>query len=95
MCMLKTKVDEYLLARQFTRQPQQAFTDDLPGLKEQRRLRMITRNNAMTYFIHRGRQVGFEYELIKEFANRHDLRLDIVHSGKPRRSAGVFERRQR
>ena len=75
---LKTKVDEYLLARQFTRQPQQAFTDDLPGLKKRRRLRMITRNNAMTYFIHRGRQVGFEYELIKEFAARHDLRLDIV-----------------
>ena len=75
---LKTKVDEYLLARQFTRQPQQAFTDDLPGLKARRRLRMITRNNAMTYFIHRGRQVGFEYELIKEFADRHDLRLDIV-----------------
>ena len=75
---LKTKVDEYLLARQFTRQPQQAFTDDLPGLKARRRLRMITRNNAMTYFIHRGRQVGFEYELIKEFAAQHDLRLDIV-----------------
>ena len=74
----KTKVDEYLLARQFTRQSQQTFTDDLPGLKERRRLRMITRNNAMTYFIHRGRQVGFEYELIKEFADRHDLRLDIV-----------------
>ena len=75
---LKTKVDEYLLARQFTRQSQQTFTDDLPGLKERRRLRMITRNNAMTYFIHRGRQVGFEYELIKEFADRHDLRFDIV-----------------
>ena len=75
---LKTRVDEYLLAQQFTRQSQQAFTDDLPGLKERRRLRMITRNNAMTYFIHRGRQVGFEYELIKEFAARHDLRLDIV-----------------
>ena len=75
---LKTKVDEYLLARQFTRQSQQAFTDDLPGLKERRRLRMITRNNTMTYFIHRARQVGFEYELIKEFADRHNLRLDIV-----------------
>ena len=75
---LKTRVDEYLLAQQFTRQSQQAFTDDLPGLKERRRLRMITRNNALTYFIHRGRQVGFEYELIKEFADRHDLRLDIV-----------------
>ena len=75
---LKTQVDEYLLARHFTHQPQHAFTDDLPGLKERRRLRMITRNNAMTYFIYRGRQVGFEYELIKEFADRHDLRLDIV-----------------
>ena len=75
---LKTKVDEYLLARQFTRQSPQPFTDDLPGLKQRRRLRMITRNHAMTYFIHRGRQVGFEYELIKEFADRHDLRLDIV-----------------
>ena len=75
---LKTRVDEYLLAQQFTRQSQLTFTDDLPGLKERRRLRMITRNNALTYFIHRGRQVGFEYELIKEFADRHGLRLDIV-----------------
>ena len=75
---LKNRVDEYLLAQQFTRQSQQAFTDDLPGLKERRRLRMITRNNALTYFIHRGRQVGFEYELIKGFADRHNLRLDIV-----------------
>ena len=58
MCNSRLRIDEYLLARQFTRQSQQAFTDDLSGLKERRRLRMITRNNAMTYFIHRGRQVG-------------------------------------
>ena len=75
---LKVKVDEYLLAHQFTRHRQQTFTDDLPGLKERRRLRMITRNNAMTYFIYRGQQIGFEYELIKRFASQHDLRLEIV-----------------
>ena len=75
---LKAVVDEYLLAHQFTRHRQQMFTDDLPGLKERRRLRMITRNNAMTYFIHRGLQVGFEYELIKKFASEHGLRLEVV-----------------
>ncbi len=75
---LKVVVDEYLLAHQFTRHRQQTFTDDLPGLKERRRLRMITRNNAMTYFIYRGQQVGFEYELMKRFASEHGLRLEIV-----------------
>ena len=75
---LKTTVDEYLLARRFSLRAQDDYTDDLPGLKERGRLRMLTRNNPLTYFIHRGHQVGFEYELIKEFAARHDLRLDIV-----------------
>ena len=75
---LKTRIDDYLLARRFSRRSPKAFTDDLPGLKEHGRLRMITRNNPLTYFIHRGRQVGFEYVLMKEFAKRHDLRLDIV-----------------
>ena len=76
--LLKTRVDEFLLARHFTRRRQKEFTDDLPGLIERGRLRMITRNNAMTYFIHRGLQVGFEYELMKKFAAEHGLRLDIV-----------------
>ena len=75
---LKSKVDEFFHARQFTRGRQQKFTDDLPGLIERGRLRMLTRNNAMTYFIHRGLQVGFEYELIKKFASEHGLRLEIV-----------------
>ncbi len=75
---LKARVDEFLLARHFTRQRQKEFTDDLPGLIERGRLRMITRNNAMTYFIHRGLQVGFEYQLVKKFADEHGLRLDIV-----------------
>lgn len=75
---LKTRVDEYLQARHFTRLRQREFTDDLPGLIERGRLRMITRNNAMTYFIHRGLQVGFEYELMKKFTSEHGLRLEVV-----------------
>ena len=75
---LKTKVDEFLLAQHFSRERQHEFTDDLPGLIERGRLRMITRNNAMTYFIHRGLQVGFEHELMKKFASEHGLRLEVV-----------------
>ena len=75
---LKKRVDEIILARQIARDRDEVFTDDLDGLKARGRLRMITRNNALTYFIHRGMQVGFEYELLKEFASRNDLRLEIV-----------------
>lgn len=75
---LKTRVDEFLQSRHFSRERQQEFTDDLPGLIERGRIRMITRNNALTYFIHRGQQVGFEYELMKRFATEHGMRLEIV-----------------
>ena len=75
---LKKKVDETLLALQLSRTRESVYTDDLDGLKTRGRLRMITRNNTLTYFIHRGMQVGYEYELLKEFASRHDLRLEIV-----------------
>ena len=75
---LKKKVDETLLALQISPSREEVYTDDLEGLKKRGRLRMITRNNTLTYFIHRGMQVGYEYELLKEFASRHDLRLQIV-----------------
>ncbi len=75
---LKEKVDEILLARQISPSRDRVYTDDLDGLKKRGRLRMITRNNALTYFIHRGMQVGYEYELLREFARRNDLRLEIV-----------------
>ncbi len=75
---LKKTVDEFLHVHQIARDREEKFTDDLDGLKQRGRLRMITRNNALTYFIHRGMQVGFEYELMKEFAARNDLRLEIV-----------------
>ncbi len=75
---LKERVDQYLVKRALTGQRDTFYTDDLPGLKERKRLRMITRNSATTFYIHRGSPFGFEYELVKRFADQHDLRLDIV-----------------
>ncbi len=54
------------------------YRDDLPGLKKRGVLRVLTRNNATTYYLHRGELVGFEYDLAQEFAKRHGLKIEIM-----------------
>jgi membrane-bound lytic murein transglycosylase F len=76
--VLRQKINEFLISRALTGRRQALYTDDLDDLKRRKVLRMITRNNAMTYYIYRGTQVGFEYELVKRFADKHKLRLEIV-----------------
>ena len=41
-------------------------------------LRVLTRNNAGTYFLYRGELMGFEYELLKRFAESQNLALEMV-----------------
>lgn len=41
-------------------------------------IRMITSYSSGSYFLHRGIQVGFEYELVREFAKQNDLALEVV-----------------
>lgn len=41
-------------------------------------IRVISRNNPYSYFIHRGHLMGFEYELAKRFAKKHKLKLIMV-----------------
>ncbi len=75
---LRTSVNEYLIFRALTGEREHLYTDDFPSLKKKKRLRMLTRNNVTTYFLHRGTQLGYEYELIKKFADEHDMLLEIV-----------------
>jgi membrane-bound lytic murein transglycosylase F len=51
---------------------------DLPEIREQRVLRVITRNSPATYFLWRGKLMGFDYELAKRFAREQGLRLEVV-----------------
>ena len=51
---------------------------DLPEIRRHGVLRVITRNNAATFFLWRGEQMGFEYELLREFAKRHGLHVEVV-----------------
>lgn len=54
------------------------YKADLDQIKERNVLRVITRNNAATYFLWRGELMGFEYELAKHFADRIGVRLEMV-----------------
>jgi membrane-bound lytic murein transglycosylase F len=51
---------------------------DFDAIKERGMLRMITRYSSNTYFLHQGLEYGFEFELLREFANEHDLALDVI-----------------
>ncbi|MEJ2678878.1 MAG: transporter substrate-binding domain-containing protein, partial [Gemmatimonadota bacterium] len=51
---------------------------DLEGIRERGAVRMLTRNSAATYFIWRGKLVGFEFDLARRFAQRLGVRLEVV-----------------
>jgi len=54
------------------------YLDDFAAIKKRRVLRVLLRNNAASYFLYRGELMGFEYELAREFAEYHGLRLEVV-----------------
>ena len=51
---------------------------DFDQIKQRHELRLITRNNAATYFLWKNQFMGFEYDLIRAFAKQHQLRLKIL-----------------
>ena len=65
---------------------------DLPEMKRHGVLRVIARNNAATFFLWRGEQRGFEYELLREFADRHELHVEVVIAPQ---HASLFEMLER
>src|SRR6056297_3784289 len=54
---------------------------DFAEIKQSGVLRMITYYSSNTYFLNQGIEVGFEYELVKEFARENDLALEVVIVG--------------
>ncbi len=71
-------LNSFLGREQLKKQSQLAYKDDLPGIKNRQVLRVLTRNNAATYFVWRGQFLGFEYELMKRFADSQGLHLEMV-----------------
>lgn len=53
-------------------------TGDLDEIRRRGVLRVLTRNNSSHYFVLRGEQWGFQYELAQRFAERLGVRLQMV-----------------
>jgi peptidoglycan lytic transglycosylase F len=71
-------LNRYLNQQALIKNTQSVFLDGWEGIKKRKTLRVITRNNAASYFLWRGEILGFEYELAKAFAKKHKLRLEVV-----------------
>ncbi|MBB3063711.1 transporter substrate-binding domain-containing protein [Microbulbifer rhizosphaerae] len=54
------------------------FTGDLDEIRERGVLRAVTRNSPGSYFMWKGRLLGYEYEMLEEFARNLGLRLEII-----------------
>lgn len=74
---LKTKLDAFLLERHVIDAPAPGARN-WAAIKAAGRLRMLTVNAPTTYFLWRGELLGFEYEMVRAFAARHGLDLEVV-----------------
>jgi membrane-bound lytic murein transglycosylase F len=75
---LVSEINRYLQLEHMVEDRDRRYLDDFDAIKKRRVLRVLLRNNAASYFLYRGELMGFEYELAREFAEYHGLRLEVV-----------------
>ena len=75
---LVSEINRYLQLELSAEDHDKRYTSDFGKIKKRRVLRVLLRNNAASYFLYRGELMGFEYELVREFADYHGLRLEVV-----------------
>lgn len=51
---------------------------DFPQMVEKDTLRVITLNTSTSYFIYRDQEMGYHYDMIKNFADEHGLELQVI-----------------
>lgn len=55
-----------------------AIERDLEAIKKDGKLRALTVYSGTTYFLYRGRPMGYEFELLERFADYLDVELELV-----------------
>lgn len=75
---LRAALNAFISERALTEHIRERFTGDLNEIRERGVLRVLTRNNPVTYFLYRGEPAGFDYELARAAAEELGVRLEMV-----------------
>jgi membrane-bound lytic murein transglycosylase F len=76
---LAAALDAFFMENELTHHAvEDRTTGDLDAVKARGSLRVLTLNNPVNYFLYRGRQVGFDYEIARLAAMRLGLRLELL-----------------
>jgi len=54
------------------------FYKDLDSIENEGKLRALLEYNGTSYFLYKGNPMGFEYELLKKYANHMNLKLEVI-----------------
>ncbi len=82
---LEEALDGFLTESALTADTSGRYHADLAEIRRRGVLRVLTRNNATTYFLYRGEQLGFDYELVRRFAKKLGVRVQVVVPREPGR----------
>jgi membrane-bound lytic murein transglycosylase F len=75
---LRAALDGFLLEKHLVAYASRRFTGDLDDIYKRGELRVITRNNGVSFFLERGQPRGFDYELATLLAKQLKVRLTMV-----------------
>lgn len=76
---LRESLNQYLSREALSRSVADIRFEDLPRITERKTLRVITYQGPANYYLEKGGELrGFEYELIRKFAKRQGLRVEMV-----------------
>ncbi|MEK7705300.1 MAG: transglycosylase SLT domain-containing protein [Myxococcota bacterium] len=80
---LRQAVKNYAYAMALTTHQRLKQAGDLDAIRKRGALRVAMLNNAASFFVYRGQQLGFQYELAALLASRLGVRLEVVVPSQP------------
>jgi len=78
---LLEKLNKFLKLENIALQNLGKYKSQWQRIQATKTIRIVMRNNFSSYFIWRGHLLGFNYELAKKFADKNNLRLEIIVAG--------------